>query len=115
MTTAANDHGPVVAPIGPATEARILAAFAHTALLSAEATGDLLGMDAKSVRAITDAGALRAVRRGGGSTRAYTEGDIRYYLTESAGPVREAKVTAPRPASSKVVPFSQRRPLTQKA
>ncbi len=94
--------------IGPATEARIFAAFAATALLTAGETADLIGLDVKSLRLLTDDGVIRAVRRGGGGHRAYTEGDIRAFLTESAAPVRE-----PRPVvthrADRVVPFSQRK------
>lgn len=94
--------------IGAATEARIMAAFAETALLTAEATGALLGIDTKSLRALTNDGVIRAVRRGGGGHRAYTEGDIRAFLTESAAPVREVrpKVTH---QTHKVVPFTLRK------
>lgn len=95
-------------PIGPATEARILAAFADKALLTGEEVCALLGIDAKSLRALANDGAIRAVRRGGGGHRAYTEGDIRAFLTDSAAPVRD-----PRPKTNhqggKVVPFSQRK------
>ena len=96
-------------PIGPTTEARIQAAFADKALLSAEETGALLGIDAKSVTALVEVGALRAVRRGGGTIRAYTEGDIRFYLTDSAAPAREPRPKVPVPSPGRVVPFSQRK------
>ncbi|WP_271145387.1 helix-turn-helix domain-containing protein [Brevundimonas sp. NIBR10] len=80
-------HTPITAaPIGAATEARILAAFKDTCLLSAEATARLLGIDVRSLRALNDDGLIRAVRRGRRETRAYTEGDIRAYLTQSAAP-----------------------------
>lgn len=94
--------------IGPATEARIMAAFAEKAMLTAEETAGLLGNDVKSLRALTDAGIIRAVRRGGGGHRAYTEGDIRSYLTESVGPIREVKPKT-RHQNHGVVPFSQRK------
>lgn len=103
--SAANDADPV---IGPATERRIMMAFADSCLLTAQATARLLGMDEKSLRALTDASVIRAIRRGGGRSRAYTEGDIRAYLTQGAAPVREGK---PKVAHSqvKVVPFTQRK------
>ena len=99
------------APLGAATEARLLAAFADKAVLSSGETCAFLGIDTKSLRALTNDGVIRAVRRGGGGHRAYTEGDIRAFLTESAAPVRD-----PRPRSSHtahaVVPFTQRKVRT---
>ncbi|ADK99416.1 helix-turn-helix domain-containing protein [Brevundimonas subvibrioides] len=94
--------------IGPATEARLLSLFASAALATAEATAAFLGIDVKSLRALTDAGLIRAVRRGGGGHRAYTEGDIRAYLTESAAPVREARPVVSH-GGARVVPFTQRK------
>lgn len=96
------------APLGTATEARVCAAFAETALLTAEAACALLGIDTKSLRALTNDGIIRAVRRGGGGHRAYTEGDIRAFLTESAAPVRDPKPKMTHTANP-VVPFSQRK------
>ncbi len=61
--------------LGPATEARIMAAFANACVLTAEATANLLGMATKTLTALTDAGAIRAVQRG--KTRGYVEIDIR--------------------------------------
>jgi hypothetical protein len=81
----ANDMSAV---IGTATERRIQMAFAETCLLTAQATAKLLGLDEKSLRALTDEGVIRSVRRGAGRTRAFTEGDIRAYLTESTAPCR---------------------------
>ena len=98
-------------PIGAATEARVCAAFADTALLTAEAACALLGIDTKSLRALTNDGVIRAVRRGGGGHRAYTEGDIRAFLTESAAPVRDPRPTTTR-ARQSVVPFTQRKART---
>lgn len=102
-------------PIGPATEVRILAAFADAAVITTKAAARLLGMDPKTLDAIADAGFIRCVRRGGGDTRGYTEGDIRAYLTESAAPCRS---TNPKPApisistsSSKVADFTALRAL----
>lgn len=104
--SAANDATPT---IGPATEARLQMAFADTCLLTCQSTARLLGVDEKSLRALTDDGVIRAVRRGGGKTRAYTEGDIRAYLTQGAAPVREQKPKAAGHHQAKVVPFSQRK------
>ncbi len=94
--------------LGAATEARILAAYADKALLTSEDAAALLGLDVKSLRALANEGVIRAVRRGGGGHRAYTEGDIRAFLTESAAPVREPKPRANHHAHT-VVPFSQRK------
>lgn len=113
MTEAANDAVPT---IGPATAARIAMAFhaADACVLTCKATARLIGVDEKSLRALTDAGAIRAVRRGGGATRAYTEQDIVDYLTQGAAPVREAKARATGHSLSKVVPFTQRKTGTRR-
>lgn len=96
--------------IGPATEARLQMAFAETCLLTCQSTARLLGLDEKSLRALTDGGIIRAVRRGGGRTRAYTEGDIRAYLTQGSGPDRaEPKPRASQPVPKKVVSFTEMR------
>lgn len=98
--------------IGPVTEARIQAAFAQAAVIGGTAAGDIIGCDLKTLNALADAGAIRAVRKGGGKTRGYTEGDIRWYLEQSSGPCRdhEPKPRASGPQSgAKVVPFSQRK------
>lgn len=95
--------------IGPATEGLISRAFASTILLSTTQAAHLLGMDTKTLDAMADAGAIRAVRRGGGQRRGYTERDIRAYLTDSPGPERGPKAKVTHPAGLKVVPFSQRK------
>jgi hypothetical protein len=99
------------ATIGPATEARLIALYSKASLLTAEATAAFLGIDVKSLRALTNDGVIRAVRRGGGGHRAYTEGDIRAFLTESAAPFREAKLKVTH-QTGKVVPFTQRKART---
>lgn len=110
--TPANDTTVI---IGPATERRIQMAFAETCLLTAGATAKLLGVDEKSLRALADEGVIRSVRRGGGRSRAYTEGDIRAYLTESTAPCRSTEQQRARTGSmtsrSKVVDFTARRAL----
>lgn len=98
-----------VPTIGPATERRIQMAFADACIITAQATARLLGIDEKSLRALADDGVIRAVRRGSGRNRAFTEGDIRAYLTESAAPKRNAKKSVTSIAQVKVVPFSQRK------
>lgn len=89
MTRPQRQTPPPVTPtatIGPATEARIRAAFAGTAIISAIAACGILGCSPKTLTRLVDLGAIRAVRKGGGDRRGYTEGDIRAYLTESAAP-----------------------------
>lgn len=103
--------------IGPVTEARIQAAFAKAAVIGGEAASRVIGCSPKTLNELADAGAIRAVRKGGGKSRAYTEGDIRWYLQHSAGPCRE---TEPKPRATggqhgrKVIPFSQRKTSGQR-
>lgn len=107
MTNHANDAVPT---IGPATEARLQMAFADTLLLTAKATAKLLGLDQGTLRNMADQGVITSVRRGAGSTRAYTEGDIRLYLTQGAAPVpKETKPVIAQPGARKVVSFSEMR------
>jgi hypothetical protein len=111
MTDHANDAIPT---IGPETERRIQMAFADTCLLTCQAAARLIGMDEKSLRALTDAGVIRAVRRGTGRNRAYTEGDIRAYLTQGEAPARVPKGKVTTHGQSKVVPFTQRKTGTRR-
>lgn len=96
-------------PIGPTTEARIATAFAKAAVIGGEAACALIGCSLKTLNELADAGAIRAVRKGGGKTRGYTEGDIRAYLTQSAGPERQPAPKVPGRTETKVLPFSQRK------
>jgi excisionase family DNA binding protein len=68
----------------PATDARLAEAFSRTLLLTAREAAALIGLDVKTLARMTDTGAIRAVRRG--KLRAYTEADIRAFLTEDASP-----------------------------
>lgn len=115
MEMSAGPANDPVALIGPATERRIQMAFADTCLLTGGATAKLLGIDEKSLRALADAGVIRSVRRGGGRTRAFTEGDIRAYLTESTAPCRSIEQPRARTGStisnSRVADFTARRAL----
>ena len=92
--------------LGPATEARIAAAFAAGVTITAEACSKLLGVNPKALREMTDAGLIRAVRRG--KVRGYIEIDVRTYLAESPDACRRSvrRETAP---GRKVIPFSARR------
>ena len=94
--------------LGPATEARIFAAFSTACILTAEAAADLIGVDPGTLSEMTDQGVILAVRRG--KRRAYTEGDIRTYLTQGDAlprSLRSPRVNVPTPA--RVVPFTQRK------
>lgn len=94
--------------LGHATEARLAAAFAHGLVITAKAAADLIDVDEKTLKSMTEAGLIRAVRRG--SLPAYTELDIRAYLLECPQPCRDAKDRPAPPArSGKVIPFSERR------
>lgn len=107
MTEPANGAVPI---IGTATERRIQMAFETACLLTAKATANLLGLDEGTLRAMADKGVIRSVRRGAGAVRAYTEGDIRAYLTQDAAPEREP--SAPKVSQrgpTKVVSFMDRR------
>jgi hypothetical protein len=91
--------------LGPATERLFDDAFADGATITATAAADLLGLDAKTLAALSDSNVIRWVPRG--KRRAYTERDLRAYLTE------EHKASCPPPApkkaatrSAKVVSFS---------
>jgi len=99
--------------IGPATEALIQAAFASSCTITANAAAQVLGFDVKTLRNMTDEGLIRAVPRGTAGVRAYTEGDIRAFLTESAAPCpsiapRKAR-TGSTTSNKKVVDFTDRR------
>ena len=75
--------------LGPATEALFAAAFARAATITLAEAAALIGVDVKTLRAMTDAAIVRAVPRGRG--RAYTEAELRRYLLEAAAPKREPK------------------------
>ncbi|MDR3513970.1 MAG: helix-turn-helix domain-containing protein [Caulobacteraceae bacterium] len=86
-----------IAAVGPSTEARIALAFATRALITAKEAASILGIDVKTLRALTDGLALRALVVG--KVRRYAEADIRRYLIE--GPDAECPSTSrPRAASS---------------
>jgi len=110
----ANDAVPT---IGSATERRIQMAFDDACLLTAKATAKLLGIDEGTLRTMAETGVIRSVRRGAGSVRAYTEGDIRAFLTESAAPCPSTSQPRARTSNttsrSKVVGFMDRRALAR--
>lgn len=101
MTNAVRD-------LGPTTERRFAEAFGRAALLTAKAAAALIGVDEKTLGDLTERGVVRAVPRG--RLRAYTEHDLRDYLTaDHALPVR--RDDRPRSApqrGGKVVPFTER-------
>jgi hypothetical protein len=94
----------------PATEVRVLAAFATTATIDAKTAADLIGCDVSSLREMTLAGRIGYVIKGA-STRAYREVDVRAFL---GGPPASANDLAPAlmnrggQFNSRVVPFSSR-------
>jgi len=93
--------------LGPATEARIREAFSCAAVITAGAAAELLGVDVRTLRALTDDSAIRALRVG--KTRRYTEADIRQYLTEgpdiAARPARPSRSPSPT-QRRQIVPFT---------
>lgn len=94
--------------LGPVTEARFRQTFANTALVTAKAAADLIGLDTDTLAAMTDDGTVRAVRRG--RLRSYTEHDLRAFLLSSpSAPYRPRRNDAPVQRPEKVVPFSARR------
>lgn len=105
--------------IGPATDTLIREAFRDRCTITAQAAAKLLGVDVGTLREMTDAGIIRAVRTGSGKTRRYTEGDIRAYLEESAAPCRSIKPPKVRTGSttsrSNVVGFTARLALEASA
>ena len=83
--------------LGRTTEARFAAAFARSAIITAMAAADLIGLDEKTLAALSDRQIIRSVPRG--KLRAYTERDLRSYLVE--GPPAECRSTShPRAAST---------------
>ncbi len=96
--------------LGPVTERRFAEAFAGAALITRKAAAELIGLDEKTLDALSDARIVRAVRKG--AHRAYTERDLRAYLTEGPDVECRPKDKPPRATptgSPKVVNFSERR------
>lgn len=91
-----------------------MAAFSSACVLTCERTAELLGLDVRTLREMTDAAVIRAVRRGSGKTRAYTEGDIRAYLMESESPPcqstsRKKGASGNTTSGTRVIDFTARR------
>lgn len=72
----ANDRFPY---LGAVTEGRFAEAFGNCALATASAAQAVLGLDAKTFRALVAGGAIKSVPTGQNSQR-YTEADLRAYL-----------------------------------
>jgi len=89
--------------LGPVTDARFAEAFRCAAVVSKKVAADLLGIDGKTVDALTEASLLRSIPRGA-RHRGYTELDLRSYLLTTAMGVERA---APSP---KMGPSSRWRP-----
>lgn len=102
--TAAHDHA-----LGPVTERRFADAFADRATITAAVACRLIGVDEKALRALSEAGVVRAV--GIGRQRRYTEAALRAWLLEGPAvvdlPIKPKR--APSAGGRKVVPFSGRR------
>lgn len=97
--------------LGPTTERRFATAFAERTLLTAGETARLLDLDEKTLGALVQCGAVRAVLIGE-KTRRYTEADLRAFLlhqTErsSSQPRERVNVTPRRQA--KVVGFMEQK------
>lgn len=98
--------------LGPVTERRFAEAFAAGAVITAKAAAELIGLDVKTLDALSEGQVIRSVPRG--KRRAYTERDLRAYLTDEHGascpsinPSSAKSRAAPRPLQ--VVGFSQRK------
>lgn len=94
--------------LGPTTEGRFAQVFEKGAQATAKDAAWLLGIDEDTLKEMTDAGDIRAVRRG--RLRSWVECDLRRFLLEGPdAPPREREPKSPgAPArASKVVPFSQ--------
>jgi hypothetical protein len=111
MASQLPESGEVMQPgfLGPSTEARFAAAFAHKAILSSSEAADLIGVDPKTLPSLP----IRSVPRG--AHRGYTERHLRAYLTEdhdeecaTTAPAPKARTTAARP-NVRLVNFSERR------
>lgn len=76
--------------LGPTTERRFAAAFERAAVITKKAAAELIGLDEKTLDALSESGAVRWVPKG--KLRAYTERDLRAYLTE--GPDVECRSTS---------------------
>ena len=107
--------------LGPATEARLAQAFAARAIITAKAAALALGVDQKALRAMREAGSIRAVIVGA-STWRYTEPDLRAYLAgdesravaaQEAKPCpstnRRSRPTGTTTSSTKVIGFTEAR------
>lgn len=65
--------------LGPITEARLSHAFANGLLLTAKATAELLSIDTKTLSRMTACGLISCVAVGG-SSRRYSEANVRQFL-----------------------------------
>jgi hypothetical protein len=84
--------------MGQTTQARFAQAFAVDALITAKAAAELIGLDVKTLREMSDAGVIRFVIVGA-STRKYAEGDLAAYVAgQRFGEIK------PCPSTSAVTP-----------
>lgn len=101
----------MTAAVSPHTDRLLAEAFASQAMVTAREAARVLGLDLGTFGALVDAGAVRCVRIGRtGSTRRYTEADLRAFLTrETELPPCPSKPRPARVTHPKVVPFTQLR------
>lgn len=97
--------------LGPVTEARFATAFATRAVVDKSEAATLIGVDPKTLEAMTEAKVVRSVPKGL-KHRGYTERDLRAYLIE--GPDIECAPAEPKPRPTPTgtvrhVNFSERR------
>jgi len=97
--------------LGAATEARLAVTFADGPLATAKAVADCLHVDEKTLRAMTERGQIASVLVGAkGTTRRYTETDVRAFLSGPRAPVQpklEAQPCPPRAGSPRKRPGAQ--------
>ncbi|MEH0194522.1 hypothetical protein V7S57_02185 [Caulobacter sp. CCNWLY153] len=95
-------NSPHTVAIGPMTEARIRAYFERKPIITAKACADLLDLDPKTLRGMTAQGLINCVLTGAkGTTKAYTEADVRDYFTRPRAPVRPQELDKPCPSISR--------------
>ena len=82
--------------LGPVTEARFAIAFEHKAVVTKTAAASLIGIDEKTLDALSQSGVVRSIPKG--KLRAYTERDLRAYLLEGRD-VECRSTSQPRAAS----------------
>lgn len=96
--------------LGPTTARRFAEAFGTRAVVDRATAARLIGVDPKTLDAMSSDQIIRSVPKG--AHRGYTERDLRAYLIEGPAVECAPKPPKPRPAPQpnlKVVNFSERR------